>query len=192
MMKAFFDIVRARFGRLSQKQVDGINLILAATSGLLLRQRAYILATAWHETARTMQPIHERGVRAYFNKYEPLMPIGKKLGNTELGDGYRFRGRGYVQLTGRYNYTQASRRLLLNFVGEPDLALNPGFAATILVEGMAEGWFTGKRLDEYINEAGANYVRARRTVNGLDRANLIAAHARAFATALEAVAFYTA
>jgi putative chitinase len=44
------------------------------------------------------------GRESYFNKYKPEASIGKKLGSSQIGDGYRFRGRGIFQLTGRYNY----------------------------------------------------------------------------------------
>ncbi len=55
--------------------------------GLLRNQCAYVLATAYHETAHTMKPIYERGGKAYFNKYDAGTAIGKRLGNTVKGDG---------------------------------------------------------------------------------------------------------
>lgn len=186
--KVFFDEIRKSFGSFSQSQVDGFEQIIGTWEKLYpegdLRMLGYILATAWHETARTMQPIYERGPRKYFRKYEPGTRIGKRLGNTVVGDGYRFRGRGYVQLTGRRNYRDASRRLGVDLVKEPDRALEPELAAKILIKGMMEGWFTGKALPQYIKEK-ADYVRARRTVNGLDRAKQIAAYARKFSMALK-------
>ena len=69
-MKAFFDAVRLKYGKLSADQISGFDHLLRATNGLETRFRAYLLATAWHETARTMQPIHERGQVSYFDKYE--------------------------------------------------------------------------------------------------------------------------
>ena len=95
-MKPFFDHIRETLGPLSQSQVDGINALLAATDGMSTDHRAYVLATAWHETARTMQPITEFGSRKYFDKYDAGTSIGKVLGNTIKGDGYKYRGRGYV------------------------------------------------------------------------------------------------
>jgi hypothetical protein len=178
-MKEFFDSVRADFGSLSTKQVEGIEVLFAACNGLPAMHAAYILATAWHETARTMQPIYERGSVAYFNKYDAGTPIGKRLGNTLKGDGFKFRGRGYVQITGRTNYLRASNANGVDLVGAPDRALEPAIAAKIIVDGMCRGWFTGKKLANY-----DNFTAMRRVVNGTDKAALIAGYATKFQTAL--------
>ncbi len=175
--------------QLRREQVDGLNVLLDVWERHYahhdIRWLAYCLATAYHETAHTMQPIHERGARAYFRKYEPGTRIGRRLGNTRPGDGYRFRGRGFVQLTGRRNYELASRKLGLDLVDKPDLALEPNVAAHILFRGMIEGWFTGRKLGDYIRPGRqARYVAARRVVNGLDRARRIARYAEAFERAL--------
>jgi putative chitinase len=80
-------------GSLKTTQVDGMNLILAEADkrGVNNEFLAYILATPAWETAKTMQPIHELGKVSYFDKYEPTTKIGKRLGNTQKGDGYRYR-----------------------------------------------------------------------------------------------------
>jgi len=179
-MKAFFDTIRPLFGgSMTQAQVDGCETLLAATASLPLDHRAYLLATSYHETAHTMQPITEYGQRSYFNKYEPGTKIGKSLGNTQPGDGYRYRGRGYVQITGRSNYAKAGSKLGVDLLGNPEAALNPDVAARILVRGCAEGWFTGKKLADY-----PDYVGMRRVVNGTDRAEMIAGYAETFEAAL--------
>lgn len=185
----FFDAVRKTFGKLRQTQVDGINLILDATADLSVPLRAYILATAWWETGPKTQvghmtPITERGPRKYFDKYEPGTPIGKRLGNTLKGDGFLLRGRGYVQITGRSNYVRIGRLLGVDLIGHPDMALEPGVALAILVQGMLGGWFTGKRLGTYINTSLVDRVNARRVVNGVDHANDIADYAEGFEQAL--------
>ena len=183
-MHRFFNFVRETFGKLSQGQVDGFNAVLAATQHMRLEHRAYILATAWHETAATMQPVYERGPEYYFRKYDPRHPIGDRLGNTEPGDGYRFRGRGYVQLTGRRNYAFAGQRLAIPLAAQPDLALEPETAAKIAVTGMEQGWFTGRKLADYIDAGKCDYRNARRIINGIDKAEFIAWYAKKFETAL--------
>lgn len=180
---AFYAVVRPLFGTLDQKQVDGLNFLLAAAPPEMpITHRAYVLATVFHETAKRMQPIFEFGGKDYFSKYDGRAT----LGNTQPGDGYRFRGRGYVQITGRRNYGFAAGELGVDLIGQPDRALEPEIAAKILYRGMADGWFTGKALDRYIGHTAdeAAYTAARRVVNGLDKAEDIAGYAQAFEAAL--------
>lgn len=181
-----FSLIRPLFGgRLTQPQVDGCETILKAAHGWPRVFRAYLLATAFHETARTMQPITEYGGRRYFDKYD-TGKLAKDLGNTPEadGDGYLYRGRGYVQITGRANYAKAGAKLGIDLLGEPDAALRPAVASRILVQGCVEGWFTGARLGDYLASQNPDYRGARRVVNGTDRAELIAGFARHFETAL--------
>ncbi len=169
---AFFDATRPMFGgALSQKQVDGIEALLAATATLPVSHRAYLLATAKHETADTMQPIAEYGK----GKGRPYGKPGK-YGQPQYG-------RGYVQLTWDANYEKADKALGLNgaLLRDFDLAMQPTVAAQILVRGCSEGWFTGKRLGDYLP---GDYRGARRVVNGSDKADLIADYAKKFEAAL--------
>jgi len=182
---AFFDAVRkSPFpGTLTKGQVSGMEAILAEWERRQmtdLRWLAYMLATAFHETARKMQPITEYGQKSYFNKYEGR----KDLGNTVPGDGYRFRGRGYAMITGRRNYNLASLKLGVDLVAYPERALEPTLAAAIMFLGMTEGWFTGKELSDYFNATTTDWANARRIVNGADKAATIAGYAKAFHAAL--------
>ena len=58
----------------------------------------------------------------------------KNLGNTQPGDGPRFRGRGFIQLTGRANYDYFGKKIGMDLVNNPDLALRPDIAARIAAE----------------------------------------------------------
>lgn len=179
--KKFFDVVREKFGRLKQEQVEGFELILNKIEGLPEDWRAYILATTWHETGTRMQPIYEKGNKDYFKKYEPSTKIGKGLGNKIEGDGFLFRGRGFVQITGRANYEKAFKKLGLPKFSPPDTMLEPEIAATVLVRGMLEGWFTGEKFTFFKRR---DYKHMRKIVNRMDKAGLIADHAFKFETAL--------
>jgi putative chitinase len=180
----FFQAYRSHFGPLIQEQVNGLNFLLeslqADTKLTVIRWAAYMFATTKHETADTFLPIIERGQRAYFNKYEPGTKIGKNLGNTVAGDGYLFRGRGYVQITGRSNYKNFSSITGVDLLANPEKALEPNIAYQIMSHGMRNGSFTGKGLGKYINDSGCDYVEARRIINGTDRASLIAGYAQKF------------
>lgn len=132
-------------------------------------QIAYILATAEHEShlGNWMEEF------ASGWEYEGW----SELGNTEPGDGPRFKGRGFVQLTGRANYTDWANRLELDLINQPELVAEPSIAAKILVQGMRDGTFTGVSLRDYI---GQDFYNARRIINSLDRASQIAAIAEEY------------
>jgi putative chitinase len=181
----FYDRVRSDLfmGRLSQYQVDGMNVILDEWErrGLTdLRWLAYMLATVKWETAHTMQPIAEYGQgRGY--------PYGRR--DPETGQIYY--GRGFVQLTWKRNYECMGRLLDLDLVGNPDLALSLGPATQILFEGMLRGDsevgdFTGMALEDCFNDETEDWVKARRIINGTDRADEIAGIGRRFHAALVA------
>lgn len=192
--KEFFDRVRADLfaGSLTQQQVNGCKTIVAAFEGCDPRWTAYALATAFHETARTMQPIHEMGGKEYLRRNYDITGSkpdrARRMGNVNPGDGVKYAGRGYVQLTWRVNYAKAGKALGLDLVNDPDRAMDPIPAAMILRKGMEEGWFTGKKLRDYFIGAKADWTGARRIINGTDKAELIAGYARKFYAALLASA----
>lgn len=177
-MQEFFDQLKKEFGLLSQAQVDGINIILDESKALPLAHRAYILATAWHETVFTMQSIEEYGKGR-----------GKPYGRKDPKTGVAYYGRGYVQLTWKTNYARATKRLQalghlpvdVDFVKTPELVMEPTNAAKILVIGMKEGWFTTKKLGDFLD-----YKSMRTIVNGTDKADEIAGYAKKFENALKA------
>lgn len=173
-------------------EVSGAETILEAMAGAPVAYTAYALATAWHETAHSMQPVLEIGGPAYFTRMYDIKGqrphVARDLGNTMPGDGARYPGRGYVQLTGRKNYRHAGERLGYPLEGNPTLAARRDIAALVLRRGMEEGWFTGKSFRDYLPPAfpanNGDFKRARRIINGVDRADLIAGYASQFQEAL--------
>jgi hypothetical protein len=183
----YFDHVRGTLfdGALSQQQVDGQNILLGlfeweatGTPMTDIRWLAYLLATAFHETAHTMWPIEE------FGKGE-----GRDYGEPDPETGQTYYGRGFVQLTHKENYDRASAALALiddrDLVRHPELALDSLIAARILFRGCAEGWFTGRRLGMYFNVDTDDPINARQIVNGNDQDALIASYHAEFLIALQ-------
>lgn len=190
----FFSQVRLTLfnGGLTQKQTSGLTTFLDWWEANLKdsddRWLAYVLATAHHEVDMKMQPIKEYGnARYFFNMYdkEGQRPAtARALGNTQRGDGVRFHGRGFVQLTGRRNYQDWSDRLGVDLVGNPDLALQTPIAVRIIFEGMRLGTFTTRKLADYFSPSRADWVNARRIINGVDKAQTIKGHALKYYAAI--------
>lgn len=157
-------------GKLSPSQIDGMEGILNEWDKRGLedgRWLAYILATTFHETAYTMQPIEERGKGK-----------GRPYGNTP------YYGRGFVQITHQDNYQRIGKLLHVDLVNHPEKALDFSIATQILFDGMIKGLFTGVGLRKYFNEE-SDWYNARRIVNGVDKAEPIARYARAFFFAVD-------
>jgi len=179
----FFASVRGKLGSLSQTQVNGFNSLLdeMGIARWPLAWAAYGLATAWWETAKAMQPVEE----AYY--------LGDKAAAyRKTLRYYPWHGRGYPQLTWEKNYRWADEECGLggSLLADPDLAMRPDIAGQIMVKGMEQGAFTGKRLADYLpldGRAGFSaYQAARRVINGTDKAAEIAKIAQTFEAALEA------
>lgn len=158
-------------GRLMQAQVDGLEILLNEWEHRELvdtRWLAYILATTFHETAHTMQPIAEYGYGR-----------GRSYGKPDPQTGQTYYGRGYVQLTWADNYKRFGERLDIDLLNEPDRAMEPQIATRIIFEGMIFGMFTGRKLRRYFKEE-SDWYNARTIINRLDRAEKIGRYARAF------------
>lgn len=135
--------------------------------GLLRNQAAYVLATAYWETAHTMEPVRE----AFW------LSEDWRRANLRY---YPWYGRGFVQLTWETNYHKAGAELGIDLTTDADKVMQPEISAEILVVGSRDGWFTGKRLDDYITLQSSNYRGARRVINGTDKAAAIAEIAREY------------
>lgn len=153
--------------------------------GISLNRTAYILGTAYWETGKTMEPVREA---FYLGKKQEA--YRKKLRY------YPWYGRGFVQLTWKENYVKAGKRLGVDFTKDPDKVMDPDYSARILVIGMEEGWFTGKDVDDYIDDVDENdeedrkeYEAARRVVNGTDKKVEIATIALEYEKALKAIGY---
>lgn len=149
---------------------------VAKKHGVLRNQLAYILATVKHETNNTFEPV----VEAYW-----LSENWRRL-NLRY---YPWHGRGFVQLTWEYNYKKASEKLGLDLTTDPDAVLDPQVSAEILVVGMIEGWFTGKKLSDYITLSHSDFLNARRIINGRDKNVLIAKYAREYDYILKKIGY---
>ncbi|MCH7480136.1 MAG: hypothetical protein IIC79_01965 [Chloroflexi bacterium] len=127
--------------------LDNMNLIIneAAKYDLDTNQLAYILATVHWESALGGD-MAELGSNAYFeeNYWGENGEEGKALGNIYRSDAWTYAGRGFVQLTGRANYTYYDDLLNVNILNDPNQILtNPELAAEILLQGMTQGVYTG-------------------------------------------------
>lgn len=103
--------------------------------GMSDEEIAAMLAQIRVETG-DFQYMTELGDAEYFQMYDPQYAPRKAaaLGNTQSGDGYKYRGRGYLQITGRYNYEQASKQMpggFTDFVESPDLVATPNIAVQL-------------------------------------------------------------
>lgn len=197
--KSFFDAVRKPLfhGRMGQSQVDGMKMTIREwfKRNDLTDERwlAYMLATVWLETDRTMQAISEYGDRAYFTRMYDIKggrpDIARQLGNIHAGDGAKYHGRGKPMITGRANYQKATQyvgsHIGVDFEAKPSAVLQGNHSDLLMFSGMIKGWFTGKKLADYFHGDLEDPIGARRIVNGSDRADDIAEAYEYFLTALD-------
>lgn len=171
--KTFFIQLRVTLfdGELSDSQTEGINAILdewEARKFEDIRWLAYILATVFHETGRRMQPVTEGGGEKYL-KAKPYYP---------------YYGRDLVQTSWKGNYEKVKKFTGVDVVSNPELIKDLKTAASVAIEFMNKGWFTGKKLAHFFNDKVDDSLNARRIINGLDKAELIQKYYKAFYKAL--------
>ena len=106
---------------------------------------------------------------------------------------YPYIGRGYVQLTWKFNYEKFGKLLNIPLADNPALANEPETAWKVLELGMTKGLFTGKKLSDYIKtppglpegEERCDFYNARKIINGLDSAGLIQSYAEKYLEVLD-------
>jgi hypothetical protein len=174
--QVFYQEIRPLFGTLKTGQVIGINVKFDYYEDnqdlMSIPQFAYVLATIFHETGSKMQPVIEIG-----------KGIGKPYG--KLINGRAYYGRGDVQITWLDNYRRVGVSINQDLVNNPELALVPSISCEIAIKGMVLGWFTFNKLHDFITDEKIDFINARRIINGMDRAVLIAGYADKFLNALE-------
>ena len=145
----------------------------AQQQGIKGVELAQFLAQMEHESWDFKKMKEVPASKGYFNRYDPKHnpKLANKLGNKYAGDGTAFRGRGFIQLTGRQNYTQASYDIFRDdrLIKQPDLAAKPDIAARIAV------WYWNERVKPYVrdfNDTAAVTKKINGGLNGLqDRHN---------------------
>lgn len=199
-LKKLFDEVRPMFGVITAEQVKGIEGIITAFYEVGDGDQdtlAYALATAFHESR--MRSVREgfaetdaaarRAVEALARKRGPKSAVARY--SKPAGPyGHVYYGRSYPQLTWLVNYERASKDAGVDLVKNPDAILDPRIGARVLIKGIMDGRWNGrgKGLDFYEGDddflSDAEAAEARRTVNGTDKAVLIAGYHRKFYNAL--------
>ena len=135
---------------------------VAKASGIMGNELAQLLAQAAHETLN-FKHMTEIGSSKYFaKKYDPKFAPkkAKALGNTQVGDGERYKGRGFLQITGRYNYAQAGKALGLPLEQHPELMERPDVAAKAAV------WYWNNRVAPKV----ANFDTSKATTKAVTKA----------------------
>lgn len=119
------------------------------------QRKAMFLAQIGHESGGLRYSVEIWGPTSAQSRYEGR----KDLGNVIPGDGYRYRGRGLIQTTGRFNYQATGKALGVELVASPELLGQPELAAR------SAAWFwSAKGLNE-IADTGDN-IRATKRING--------------------------
>lgn len=131
---------------ITDNPLEATLLKVAKASGLQGSELAAFMAQCAHETL-DFKRLTEFGGSLDFRKYDPKYAPkkAKALGNKVAGDGAKYKGRGFIQITGRYNYKRAGQELGLDLVNHPELAEDPAIAAKIAV------WFWQHRVQPNVD-----------------------------------------
>jgi len=161
--KADPEVVNQMMGLL--KTPVGVAITSAARSaGMKGRELAQFLAQCAHETSN-FSSLKELGGRLDFKKYDIRFHPGKAklLGNVKPGDGARYAGRGFIQLTGRDNYKRAGEALGLPLEQHPELVERPDVAAKVAI------WYWQHRVHPKIHDYNDTRAVTKPINSGLDK-----------------------
>ena len=129
-------------------QHEGLLQRAAKAAGIKGIELAQFMAQTNHESW-DFSRLKEKGMgKEYFaRKYDPKFAprTAKILGNKQVGDGEKYHGRGFIQLTGRDNYRMAQDALNIPLLQQPELAERPDIAAKIAI------WYWQTRVRPHIN-----------------------------------------
>lgn len=198
--KRFFDAIRKPLfgGRLTPLQVEGLSAILDRWERDLPdgdpRWLAYMLATAHHETGRTMQPVRETFAES---DESAIVRLDSAVARGQLRwvsapywlpdeRGRSWLGRGFVQLTHKRNYRVMGEMIGADLLADPGKAMELEVALAILFTGMTGGTFTGRKLADYFSGSGEDWRSARKIINGLESADKVAGYGRLYHAAIDA------
>jgi putative chitinase len=139
-------VQQKQFVPLSNNPQNEIALLKTAkANGLKGAELAQFMAQTKHESwdFNRLKEKPQPGVKGYFNKKYDIKHAPKTariLGNKKVGDGERYHGRGFIQLTGRDNYRMAGEALGLDLLNNPELAAKPEVASKIAI------WYWNSRV----------------------------------------------
>lgn len=174
----FYDAIRPMFsGGLKPIQVNIIDAIIDSTEHLTDYELAYVLATAYGEADFTPKRENMSYSAARIRQVWPTRPEAvrfarrpKDLANSvysgRLGnkagtdDGWRYRGGGLDQTTGRVNYAKVGLESM------PDAILEPEMSVKSIIGGMTSGRYTGLALRDFVKPDGFDFIGARAIMNG--------------------------
>lgn len=205
---------------LKQSAVEALDAIIDETVGknIPVAHVAYMMATAYHESGADLVTKSENlnyttaariravwpsrfaspsAAQPYVKQPQKLANFvyGGRLGNNSTGDGWKYRGRGHVQITGKVNYQKVSKYIGQDAVANPDLMLDVKNSVIGLVHCMIDGVYTGKKLSNF--NLPSEYYSARQIINadrsrvegGMRIGDRVAGYARNFESALKAANF---
>jgi len=153
----------------NNKDIENMLITTATSAGIVDTELQAFLAQAYHESRNFTSTVEQRYgkgknyfKRAYDIRYNPV--AATRLGNIKPGDGEKFKGRGYLQITGRFNYSKAAKALGLPLLEQPELLEDPKIAAAVSV------WFWKWRVRARSSGDWNNVQEITNIVNGGDTA----------------------